>query len=208
MRNAETILDITQNRGSGELPLEDVYRQLYNPTLHLMAYGKLYRNAGAMTPGATSETVDGMSLVLLCYNLREQSSMNRSVVTHHWTAWWRSHRATSRWIAGNVRRRRSGRGGKRIAGATAPSRSAPLAQLQPHQKAIGQHRRDRVAMEAGPQAALVLVPAALALGLLMALLDRVAAMGIGGQLLDGSRRRQVAPVAFPFFRLASRRALS
>src|SRR5256886_15544584 len=62
MRNAETILDITQNRGNRGLPLEDVYRQLYNPTLYLMAYGKLYRNAGAMTPGATTETVDGMSL--------------------------------------------------------------------------------------------------------------------------------------------------
>ena len=61
-RNAETILDIMQNRGHRGLPLEDVYRQLYNPTLYLMAYGKLYRNAGAMTPGATAETVDGMSL--------------------------------------------------------------------------------------------------------------------------------------------------
>jgi retron-type reverse transcriptase len=28
----------------------------------LLAYGKLYRNAGAMTPGATGETVDGMHL--------------------------------------------------------------------------------------------------------------------------------------------------
>jgi group II intron reverse transcriptase/maturase len=62
MRNAETILDIIQNRGSRGLPLEDVYRQLYNPTLYLMAYGKLYRNAGAMTPGSTEETVEGMSL--------------------------------------------------------------------------------------------------------------------------------------------------
>ena len=31
--------------------------------------------------------------------------MNRSVVTHHSTAWWRSHRATSRWTAGRVWRR-------------------------------------------------------------------------------------------------------
>jgi hypothetical protein len=62
MRNAETILGITQNRGSRGLPLEDVYRQLYNPTLYLTAYGKLYRNAGAMTPGVTAESVDGMSL--------------------------------------------------------------------------------------------------------------------------------------------------
>jgi group II intron reverse transcriptase/maturase len=62
MRTAETILGIIQNRGSRGLPLEDVYRQLYNPALYLTAYGKLYKNAGAMTPGATPETVDGMSL--------------------------------------------------------------------------------------------------------------------------------------------------
>jgi group II intron reverse transcriptase/maturase len=35
---------------------------LFNPDLFLLAYGKLYRNAGAMTPGTTRETVDGMSL--------------------------------------------------------------------------------------------------------------------------------------------------
>jgi hypothetical protein len=33
-----------------------------NPQLYLMAYGKLYANKGAMTPGVTGETVDGMSL--------------------------------------------------------------------------------------------------------------------------------------------------
>ncbi len=62
MRTAETILDIIQNRGNRGLPLEDVYRQLYNPTLYLLAYGKLHRNAGAMTPGTTTETADGMSV--------------------------------------------------------------------------------------------------------------------------------------------------
>ena len=34
----------------------------YNPGLYLMAYGRLYANKGAMTPGSTSETVDGMSM--------------------------------------------------------------------------------------------------------------------------------------------------
>jgi group II intron reverse transcriptase/maturase len=42
--------------------LERLYRQLYNPSLYLCAYGKLYANKGAMTPGVTPETVDGMSL--------------------------------------------------------------------------------------------------------------------------------------------------
>jgi retron-type reverse transcriptase len=62
MRNADTILDIIRERGSKGLVLADVYRQLYNPELYLKAYGKIYRNKGAMTPGVTSETADGMSL--------------------------------------------------------------------------------------------------------------------------------------------------
>ena len=43
------------------MPLEDVYRQLFNPELFLRAYGNIYRNDGAMTKGTTTETVDGMS---------------------------------------------------------------------------------------------------------------------------------------------------
>jgi len=62
MRDAETILAIIRDRGSRGLPIEDLYRQLFNPALYLMAYNKLYRNQGAMTPGATKETVDGMDL--------------------------------------------------------------------------------------------------------------------------------------------------
>jgi group II intron reverse transcriptase/maturase len=62
MRNAETLLGIIHERGRRGLPLEDVYRQLFNPTLYLLAYGKIYRNDGAMTRGTTADTVDGMSL--------------------------------------------------------------------------------------------------------------------------------------------------
>ena len=62
MRTAETVLSITRERGQRGLPLERLYRQLYNRNLYLRAYGKLYANKGAMTPGVTSETVDGMSL--------------------------------------------------------------------------------------------------------------------------------------------------
>jgi group II intron reverse transcriptase/maturase len=62
MRNAETVLGIIHERGRRGLPLEDVYRQLFNPDLYLHAYGRIYANAGAMTPGTTQETVDGMSL--------------------------------------------------------------------------------------------------------------------------------------------------
>src|SRR5215813_8629131 len=62
MRTAETILNIIQDRGKRRLPLDDVYRQLYNPAMYLRSYAKLYKNDGAMTPGTTGETVDGMSL--------------------------------------------------------------------------------------------------------------------------------------------------
>ncbi len=62
MRNAETILGVISERGRRGLPLEDIYRQLFNPNLYLQAYGRLYRNDGAMTPGTTTETVDAMSL--------------------------------------------------------------------------------------------------------------------------------------------------
>src|SRR5262249_9152417 len=62
MRNAETILGIIRDRGNQGLLLEDVYRQLYNRDLYLRAYGRIYSNNGAMTPGSTDETVDGMSL--------------------------------------------------------------------------------------------------------------------------------------------------
>jgi group II intron reverse transcriptase/maturase len=62
MRSAETVLGIIQERGRKGLPLEDIYRQLFNRDLYLCAYGRLYRNEGAMTPGATAETVDAMSL--------------------------------------------------------------------------------------------------------------------------------------------------
>src|SRR5919199_1069697 len=62
MRNAETILAAIRERGRRGLPLERVYRLLFNRELYLRAYGKIARNRGALTPGATTETVDGMSL--------------------------------------------------------------------------------------------------------------------------------------------------
>jgi group II intron reverse transcriptase/maturase len=62
MRKADIILEIHRKRGSERLPLERVYKYLYDPELFLRAYGKIYRNHGATTKGITEETVDGMSL--------------------------------------------------------------------------------------------------------------------------------------------------
>ncbi|WP_220197481.1 reverse transcriptase domain-containing protein [Ktedonospora formicarum] len=62
MRDAETVLSIIRERGKKGLPLERVYRHLFNPELYILAYSRIYSNEGAMTKGVTSETADGMSL--------------------------------------------------------------------------------------------------------------------------------------------------
>src|SRR6266571_1641185 len=62
MQEAATYLELIRERGKKGLPLERVYRQLFNRDLFLMAYGKIYQNKGAMTHGVTEETPDGMSL--------------------------------------------------------------------------------------------------------------------------------------------------
>ncbi|MEV6741480.1 reverse transcriptase domain-containing protein [Streptomyces sp. NPDC051104] len=62
MQSAETVLGVIRERGRRGLPLERLYRQLFNRELFLLAYGRIYANKGAMTPGVTQETVDGMSL--------------------------------------------------------------------------------------------------------------------------------------------------
>ena len=60
MQTAEALLEIIHERGKRGLPLERLYRHLFNPELYLRAYGKIYRNDGAMTPGVDAETVDGI----------------------------------------------------------------------------------------------------------------------------------------------------
>lgn len=62
MQATEVYLGLLRERGKRGLPLQRVYRQLFNRNLYLSAYGKVYRNAGALTPGTTDETADGMSL--------------------------------------------------------------------------------------------------------------------------------------------------
>jgi group II intron reverse transcriptase/maturase len=62
MQSAETVLGVLRERGRRGLPCDELYRQLFNPQLYLLAYGRIYANKGAMTPGATPETADGMSM--------------------------------------------------------------------------------------------------------------------------------------------------
>lgn len=61
MQSAATVLGVLRERGRRDLPVNELYRQLFNPQLYLLAYGRIYANHGAMTPGVTQETADGMS---------------------------------------------------------------------------------------------------------------------------------------------------
>ena len=62
MRNAETVLGVLRERGRHGLPVERLYRLMFNRELYLVAYGRIYSNQGAMTPGVTQETADAMSI--------------------------------------------------------------------------------------------------------------------------------------------------
>src|SRR4029077_14224087 len=61
MQTAEVVLNVLRERGRKGLPCTQLYRQMFNEDLYLLAYGNIYSNQGAMTPGASDETADGMS---------------------------------------------------------------------------------------------------------------------------------------------------
>ena len=60
MQSAETVLGVLRERGRRGLPCEELYRQMFNPQLYLLAYGRIYANDGAMTAGVDGETADGL----------------------------------------------------------------------------------------------------------------------------------------------------
>ncbi|NJO20152.1 MAG: hypothetical protein HC838_08960 [Spirulinaceae cyanobacterium RM2_2_10] len=62
MQKAKHILQAIRKLGAKRIPLTRIYRSLYSEDLFLNAYGKIYRNRGAMTPGSGGRTADGMSL--------------------------------------------------------------------------------------------------------------------------------------------------
>ena len=61
MQEAAVVLSILRERGRKGLSLTQLYRQMFSKNLYLLAYGRIYSNQGAMTPGASEETADGMS---------------------------------------------------------------------------------------------------------------------------------------------------
>ena len=76
MQETEIVLAAIEKLGVKQAPLTRVYRQLYNPNLYLSAYGKLYRNQGAMTKGHDDEGIDGMSMKRI-QNIIEQMKQQR-----------------------------------------------------------------------------------------------------------------------------------
>ena len=56
MQSAEAVLGVLRERGRRGLPCDELYRQLFNPQLYLLAYGRVYSNHGAMTAGAPTAT--------------------------------------------------------------------------------------------------------------------------------------------------------
>src|ERR1700719_1953437 len=63
MQEAGVVLSVLRERGRKGLPCTQLYRQMFNRELYLLAYGNIYSNQGAMTPGASEETADGMTEV-------------------------------------------------------------------------------------------------------------------------------------------------
>ena len=87
MQNAETVVDILRARGRRGLPCDELYRQLFNPALFLMAWGRIYANDGAMTPGPCGETADGMSRYTFTPLCRCDGSGDSGSVVAGWGVW-------------------------------------------------------------------------------------------------------------------------
>src|SRR5690606_27620405 len=65
MQTATQILQALQKMGRKGLPLTRIYRMLFSEELYLVAYDKLRRNKGALTPGSAGETIDGMRIEII-----------------------------------------------------------------------------------------------------------------------------------------------
>lgn len=64
MIEAREVLDIVRkkNQANPEAVNHNLYRLLYNPSLHIMAYERIKSKPGNMTPGTDKETLDGFSI--------------------------------------------------------------------------------------------------------------------------------------------------
>jgi group II intron reverse transcriptase/maturase len=65
MQTAEAILQAMHNLGKERKPLTRVYRSLFSEDLFLLAYDRIGRNKGSLTPGTEDDTADGMSMEVI-----------------------------------------------------------------------------------------------------------------------------------------------
>lgn len=62
MRSPERVLESLRSKACNKnYVYERLYRNLYNPAMHLQAYQNIYAKEGNMTPGTDKKTIDGMS---------------------------------------------------------------------------------------------------------------------------------------------------
>src|ERR1700733_2324115 len=127
--------------------------------------------------------------------MRSRSASSRSICAR--TASRRSQSTIRRWTSGSGIRRRSGRGGKRPTRSAAAAHSLALLELLPHQETVRQQHQHTVAVKAGPQSPLILVPAQQLLGLFVKLLHPVPAVGVLHHPLQRRVGTEVAPVVPP-----------
>lgn len=62
MQHIQKVVEILADRGKRGLPVERLYRHLWDEELLIEAYARIGKNDGATTRGVDRETVDGMSL--------------------------------------------------------------------------------------------------------------------------------------------------
>src|SRR5881227_3223019 len=127
--------------------------------------------------------------------MRSRAVKSRRICSR--TASRRSQSTMRRWTSGSGRRLRSARGGKRP---TRPAASAPLLallELLPYQETVGQHHQHAVSVKAGPQPALILVPAQQPLGFLVGPLHPVPAVRVPHHPRQRRVPAEVAPVVAP-----------
>jgi hypothetical protein len=84
--------------------------------------------------------------------------------------------------------------------------AAPLSQLQPDQKVIGQHDRGRMPIEPRPRETLVVIPAEFSFGLFMEVLDGTPPICMARQLFQDCRGGRITRVVLALFWLAPGRA--
>lgn len=88
MLSTQDYLTLVSDRSRRNLPLKRVYRNIRNENLFLTAYGNLYANDGALTPGSDpSDTIQGMSRQYIT-NIIEELKEGR----YQWTPARATHR--------------------------------------------------------------------------------------------------------------------